>query len=257
VRGPNPGKPHSWNVKHLHRLIVTSAAYRQSSRVTPTLLEKDPDNRLLARGPRLRLSPFSLRDQALLFSGLLVDKMGGPPVRPYQPPGLWEDFSFNQIRYTQDHGEALYRRSLYTFWRRSISPPNMFDTPQRQVCTVRHSRTNTPLHALIMMNDVTFVEAARVWAEKLLQHGGKTPEQRLHLAFRQATSRNPQPAELRILVDGFQRRLSQFRADPAAAQKLMTAGEWPRNATVDPAELAAYTAMTNVILNLDEVVTKE
>src|ERR1022692_4081367 len=164
-----------------------SATYRQSSRVAPASYERDPDNRLLSRGPRLRLSPFLLRDQALALSGLYVGGAGAPPVKPYQPPGLWEDFSFNQIRYVQDKGEKLYRRSLYTFWRRSIGPANMFDTSSRQVCTVRQSRTNTPLHALILLNDVTFVEAARVWAERLLK-AEKTPAARLALAFRQATA---------------------------------------------------------------------
>jgi hypothetical protein len=245
-----------WNVKRLHKLMVTSAAYAQSSAVTPTLLEKDPDNRLVARGPRLRLSPFLLRDQALALNGLLVDKMGGPPVKPYQPPGLWEDFSFNQIRYVQDHGESLYRRSLYTFWRRSLGPPNMFDTTARQVCTVRQSRTNTPLHSLILFNDVTFVEAARVWAERLLKQPG-TPEERLGRAFHMATARRPSSDELRIVTNGLQRLLSQYRADREAAQKLVGSGEYPRNQSLDVIEVAAYTAMLNTILNLDEVITKE
>jgi mono/diheme cytochrome c family protein len=245
-----------WNVKRLHKLIVTSATYRQSARVNPAVLERDPDNRLLSHGPRLRLSPFLLRDQALALSGLLSDRVGGPPVRPYQPPGLWEDFSFNQIRYTQDHGESLYRRSLYTFWRRSIGPPNMFDTPARQICTVRPSRTNTPLHALILMNDVTFVEAARVWAGRLMKEPG-TPEERLSLAFRMATARPPTSAERTLLVAGWHRLQKQFAADRPAAQKLVSIGEYPRDARLDVAEHAAYTAMLNTILNLDEVICKE
>jgi hypothetical protein len=245
-----------WNVKRLHKLIVTSATYRQSARFNPAALERDPDNRLLSHGPRLRLSPFYLRDQALALSGLLVDQVGGPPVRPYQPPGLWEDFSFNQIRYVQDHGDSLYRRSLYTFWRRSIGPPNMFDTPARQICTVRPSRTNTPLHALILMNDVTFVEAARVWAERLMKQAG-TPAERLGRAFRTATARHPTAEEGQVLVAGWQRLHQQYAADRAAALKLVNAGEFARDGSLDLAEHAAYTAMLTTILNLDEAITKE
>jgi hypothetical protein len=224
--------------------------------VTPAAFERDPDNSLLARSPRLRLSPFQLRDQALAVSGLLVEKIGGPPVRPYQPAGLWEDFSFNQIRYVQDHGDKLYRRSLYTFWRRSIGPPNMFDTPSRQVCTVRQARTNTPLHALILMNDVTFVEASRVWAERLMKEE-KSPGPRLAFAWRQATARSPSAAEQKVLLAGYQRVLKQYQADPKAAEKLVSTGESPRDKALDVAEHAALAAMLNMILNLDEVMTKE
>ena len=155
-----------WDVKGMHRRIVTSATYRQSSRVTPALNERDPENRLLARGPRQRLSSLVLRDQALAIGGLLVEKVGGPPVRPYQPPGIWEEMSFGQIRYDQGHGEDLYRRSLYTFWRRTVGPPDLFDTPARQACTVRQVRTNTPLQSLILLNDVVYVEAARALAQR-------------------------------------------------------------------------------------------
>ena len=250
------GRPHAWDMKHLHRLIVTSAAYRQSSKVLPAALERDPENRLLSHGPRLRLSPFQLRDQALAVSGLLVEKVGGPPVRPYQPPGLWEDFSFNQIKYVQDKGDKLYRRSLYTFWRRSIGPPNMFDTPNRQVCTVRQARTNTPLHALILLNDVTFVEASRVWAERLMK-SEKTPEARLTHAWRQATARSPDPREQKILLAGYDRVLKQYRADMKSAEKLVNTGEFARDKSLDVAEHAALTAMLSMILNLDEVITKE
>jgi hypothetical protein len=245
-----------WDVKALHRLIVTSVTYRQSSRVGPGLLERDPDNRLLARGPRLRLNAFALRDQALALSGLLVEKRGGPPVRPYQPAGIWEEMSFGFIRYVQDHGESLYRRSLYTFWRRSVGPTNLFDTSPRQVCTVRLPRTNTPLHSLVLMNDTTYVEAARVWAERLLRQTG-TPRERLGLAFRAATGRHATAAELSILERGLERVLRQYRADPPAALKLVSTGEYPREPALDPAEVAAYTGMLNTILNLDEVLTKE
>jgi hypothetical protein len=246
-----------WDVKALHRLIVTSASYRQSSRVTPKLHERDPNNRLLARGPRLRLSSFAIRDQALALSGLLVEKRGGPPVRPYQPPGIWEEFSFNVNRYTQDHGEALYRRSLYVFWRRSVGPTTLFDTAPRQVCTVRPQRTNSPLHALTLLNDTAFVEAARVWAERLMKQGGKTPEERLALAFRMATARHPSTDESVVLLKGFQRVFKQYWEDPDAARKLVSVGEFPRDQALDVAELAAYTGMASLILNLDEVMTKE
>ncbi|MSQ92979.1 MAG: DUF1553 domain-containing protein [Gemmataceae bacterium] len=254
--GPGVRGRSAWDLKHLHRLIVTSATYRQSAKVTPAAFEKDPDNRLLSRSPRLRLTPFQLRDQALAMSGLLVEKVGGPPVRPYQPPGLWEDFSFNQIKYVQDKGDKLYRRSLYTFWRRSIGPPNMFDTPNRQVCTVRQARTNTPLHALILLNDVTFVEAARVWAERLIK-AEPTPRLRLAFAWRQATARPPSATEQKILLAGYQRVLKQYQADRPAAEKLVSAGEFARDKTLDVTEHAATAAMLNMILNLDEVVTKE
>jgi hypothetical protein len=245
-----------WDVKALHRLIVTSAAYRQSSRLRPELLDRDPDNRLLARGPRLRLSSFVLRDQALALSGLLVEKRGGPPVRPYQPPGIWEEMSFGFIRYVQDKGASLYRRSLYTFWRRSVGPTNLFDTSPRQVCTVRLPRTNTPLHALVLMNDTTYVEAARVWAERLLRQPG-TPRERLARAFREATGRHATAAEASILQRGFERVLGQYRADRPAALKLLGTGEYPRDPGLDPVEVAAYTGVLNTILNLDEVITKE
>ena len=153
-----------WDVKHIHKLIVMSATYQQSSRATPEMIEKDPANRLFTRGPRFRMSAQVLRDQALAVSGLLVQKLGGPGVMPYQPLGVWSDFSLGQIQYKQGHGEDLYRRSLYIFWRRSVGPTVLFDNPARQACTVRPSLTNTPLHALTTLNDVTFVEAARVFA---------------------------------------------------------------------------------------------
>jgi hypothetical protein len=192
----------------------------------------------------------------LALSGLLVEKIGGPPVRPYQPPGIWEEFSFNQIKYVQDKGENLYRRGLYVFWRRSVGPTNMFDTAARQVCTVRQSRTNTPLHALVLLNDPTYVEAARAWAERLMKQGN-TPDDRLAMAFRMATARNPSAAEHRVLVHGFERALQQFREDKEAAAKLIRTGESVPDSRLDVVELAAYTTIASVILNLDEVITKE
>jgi hypothetical protein len=247
-----------WDVKALQRLIVTSAAYRQSSRVTPQALQKDPENRLLSRGPRYRLSAEMIRDQALAVSGLLVEKVGGPSVKPYQPPGLWKELTGTE-EYTQDHGASLYRRSMYTFWKRTVAPPSMmtFDAAARETCTVRETRTNTPLQALTLLNEVTYVEAARMLAQRLLTEGGDTPEERLTFAFRLATARAPTPVELKVLRDGFQQYLHKYRADGKAALELVTAGESPRDARLDVRELAAYTAVAELILNLDETVTKE
>src|SRR5262249_53812665 len=246
-----------WDIKAMQRLIVTSATYRQASKATPALLQKDPENRLLVRGPRLRLSAEMVRDQALAISGLLVDRLGGLSVKPYQPAGLWKELTGAED-YVQDHGANLYRRSLYTFWKRTVAPPSMmtFDAAGREMCTVRETRTNTPLQALILMNDVTFVEASRVLAQRVMMEAA-SPEQRLTLAFRLATARKPRPVELRILREAFQRNLEEFRGDLKAAEKLVKVGEAPRNPKLDVVELAAYTAVANLILNLDEAITKE
>jgi hypothetical protein len=246
-----------WDLKRLQKTIVMSATYRQSSRVSPALLQRDPENRLLARGPRLRLSAEMIRDQALALSGLLVETVGGPSVRPYQPAGLWKELTDSD--YQPDHGASLYRRSLYTFWKRTVSPPEMaaFDASARETCTVRETRTNTPLQALTLLNDVTFVEAARVLAERVIAEGGSTPEGRLALAFRLATARRPTDRELAVLRDDFNSHLARFRRDPQSASRLTTAGEYRRNPTLDPVELAAYTATANLVLNLDETITKE
>jgi len=246
-----------WNIKQMQKLIVMSATYRQSSRVTPELLQKDPENRLLARGPRVRLPAELIRDQALFVSGLLVEKVGGPSVKPYQPAELWKDLA--GATYQHDTGENLYRRSMYTFWKRTIAPPSMmtFDASGRETCSVRETRTNTPLQALTLMNDVTYVEAARVFAARILREGGDTPQSRITHAFRLATARPPSATELRILETGLQAHLERYRTNPAAAQKLIRTGESPRDEALAPAELAAYTAIAGLILNLDEVITKE
>jgi mono/diheme cytochrome c family protein len=246
-----------WDMKKLLRLITTSAAYRRSSRITRPGFERDPENRLLARGPRLRLPAEMIRDQALRLAGLLVERTGGPSVKPYQPAGIWNELA--DADYVQDHGPSLYRRSLYTFWKRTVPPPSMvaFDAPARESCTVRETRTNTPLQALDVLNDVTFVEAARGFAERMMHSAENPPPERLAAAFRQATSRRPRPEELRILVDGFSDQLTRFRRDPSAARVLLTAGESQRDPKLDPVELAAYTAMAQLILNLDETLTKE
>ncbi len=246
-----------WDVKALQRLIVTSATYRQSSRLTPALRERDPENRLLARGPRVRLPAEVIRDQALFAAGLLVEKVGGPSVKPYQPAGLWKELA--DTDYVPDHGANLYRRSLYTFWKRTVAPPTMmtFDASPRETCVVRETRTNTPLQALTLMNDVTFVEASRMLAQRVMREGGPTPETRLSLAFRVAASRMPRPVEKKVLLEDFAHHLARYRRDRPAALKLLRVGEAPRDERLDPCELAAYTAVANLILNLDEVVTKE
>jgi hypothetical protein len=253
-----------WDVKAFHKLIATSATYRQSSRVTPALFERDPENRLLARGARYRLDAHAVRDNALSIGGLLVEKLGGPPVKPYQPPGLWEELSFGNgkttiDKYVQDTGEKLYRRTLYTFWKRTVPPPALaiFDAAGREACTVRLGRTNTPLQALNLLNDVTYVEAARKLAERMLRDGGSTPSDRLTHGFRLATARRPTDRELTSLLRGFEQYAATYRADPIGAAALLGVGESPRDAALDAGELAAYTASANVLLNLDETMTRE
>jgi hypothetical protein len=251
-----------WDVKRMQRLIVTSVTYRQSSRVTPELLAKDPENRLLARAPRLRLPAEFIRDQALAISGLLVEKIGGPPVHPYQPPGLWEEISFGAgftaQTYEQDRGEALYRRSMYTFWKRTVPPPALqtFDAPEREFCVVRRSVTNTPLQALVLMNDPTYVEASRKFAERILTEGGISAPQRITFAFRHAVARPPKPAELKVLLRVLNEQKAAFRKDPAGTEKLLRVGESKRNEKLEVSELAAWTSVASVILNLDETITK-
>ena len=180
-----PGKPKSkaWDVKALHKLIVMSATYRQTSRISSELLKRDPENILLARSPRYRMPSWMLRDQALAISGLLVKKLGGPPVKPYQPPGIWGDATFGKIRYKQDKGENLYRRSMYIFWRRIVGPTMFFDGSKRQTCDVKPTRTNTPLHALTTLNDVTYVEAARVMAQRVMKEGRQHTRLAHHVSF--------------------------------------------------------------------------
>ena len=245
-----------WDVKAMQRAIVTSATYRQLSTVTPALLEQDPENRLLARGPRLRLPAQMIRDQALSVAGLLVDKVGGPSVKPYQPESLWAQASQD---YTQSQGDDLYRRSLYTYWKRTLGPPAMltFDSSTRETCIVRQNRTNTPLQALNLMNDVTYVEAARRLAERMMTQGGTTPEARVAFAYRLATAHRPRPEAQTVLVDGFHHHLDRYQADRSAALQLVSRGEQPRDETLDIAELASYTMVASLILNLDRTITKE
>ncbi len=251
-----------WNVKQLQKLIVMTYAYQQSSRATPQLLERDPENLLLARGPRFRLDAEVVRDAALAAGGLLVERLGGHSVRPYQPEGVWEAVAFlgsNTSIFQPDQGDALYRRSLYTFWKRTAPPPSLttFDAPSRETCTVRRARTNTPLQALVLMNDKQYVEAARKLAERTMHEGGATVETRIAQAFRVATARHPDAEELAVLVQIYQGQLVEYQADKEAAAKLLSVGDSKRDETLDAGELAAYTMVANLILNLDEVITKE
>ena len=248
-----------WSMKHLHRLIVTSATYRQSSKVTPELLNRDGENRLYARASRFRMPSMVLRDWALAASGLLNDKIGGAPVYPYQPGDIWEALAITKERdftYPASFGPDLYRRSIYTFWRRTVSPANMFDTANRQTCRVRQSPTSTPLHALTTLNDPTWVEAARVLAEKAMQSSADRNEQ-LKYAARRVLSRNITERELVRLQDAFAKQQAIFSADVPAAQQFLAAGEAPREESLDPADHAAMSVVCLTIMNLDESLTRE
>lgn len=242
-----------WDVKHLIKLIVTSEAYQRSSQFSVLGSQLDPDNRMLARGPRFRMPSWMLRDQALALSGLLNPKLGGPSVKPYQPEGIWEEATFGKKTYVQDHGDALYRRTLYVFWRRIVGPTMLFDNSTRQVCAVKATRTNTPLHALVTLNDTTFVEAARVLAEKVLKSSGDDAQHLQH-AFRIVTNRDATAEELAVL----QKQLAKLRPQAADdAAKLLKVGETKADPKLKPAEHAAWTSLCLMLLNLDEVVTKE
>ncbi len=250
-----------WNMKELQKLIVMSATYRQSSAVTRELFEKDPENRLLARGPRFRMPAEMVRDNALATAGLLVDEIGGPSVKPYQPGDLWSELAggANEGPYRPDKGPGLYRRSLYIFRKRTVPPTTMstFDAPSREICQVKRQRTNTPLQALELLNDTTYLEAARVLAEDALTKGGPDPAEKIRYTFRRATARWPRSEELTVLAKGFERYLSRFKSDPESAAHFIKHGDMPKHTNTPAPELAAYTAVASVILNLDETVTKE
>jgi Protein of unknown function (DUF1553) len=246
-----------WDQKAFLKLLVTSASYRQSSRVTPELVSRDPDNRMLARGPRVRLSAEMVRDQALAVSGLLSSKMFGPPVKPPQPTlGLNAAFG-GAVDWQASTGDDKFRRALYTTWRRSSPYPSMatFDAPNREVCTLRRVRTNTPLQALVTLNDPVYVEAAQSLARRIAA-GGKTPEQRVEFAFRTCLSRPPQDVELQRLLKLYEQSLADFKADADAAKKMATEPLGPAPEGADVADLAAWTVVSNVLLNLDEMFMK-
>jgi hypothetical protein len=251
-----------WDVKKTIKRLVTSATYRQSSRVTKDRLTLDPDNRLLSRGPRYRLDAEMLRDQALFVSGLLVQKVGGPSVKPPQPSGLWEAVGYtgsNTRTFVPDRGhEKVHRRGMYTFWKRTAPPPEMntFDAPSRESCIVRRERTNTPLQALLLLNDPQFVEAARTLGERIMKEGGATPVVRIRYAFRLTTSRQPDAKEQSELLAAYKDHLATFTRDAAKAKQLINVGELKPDATLNPNELAAWTMIANLLLNLDEVINK-
>ncbi len=250
-----------WDLKAFQKTIVMSATYRQSSHVTQELVERDPENRLLARGPRFRLPAEMIRDNALFAAGLLKEHLGGPSVYPYQPENIWnETTEYGNLRnYKHATDDGLYRRSLYTIWKRTAAPPNMmvFDMPSRELCTVRRGRTNTPLQALTLLNDVTYVEASRVLAERMIREGGAETPERIAFAFRHVLGRDPSAEECDVLAAGLNARLERFRNQPEQAEKVISHGDAPRSSEVAIPELAAYTLTASVILNLDETVTKE
>jgi hypothetical protein len=260
TRTPNADTP--WNIKRMQKLIVMSAAYRRSSKTRPDIQQRDPENLLLARGPRFRLDAEVIRDSALFTSGLLIERKGGKSVKPYQPEGIWEAVAFvgsNTRDFKPDAGEALYRRSLYTFWKRTSPPPSMltFDAPSRENCTVRRPRTNTPLQSLVLMNDREYIESARRLAERMMLEGGSQPVDRLEWGFRLVTARKPTPQEAIVLQTVFEKQLARYSADTAAAEKLLSVGDAARNTTLSASEHAAYTMAANLLLNLDEAITKE
>jgi hypothetical protein len=253
-----------WNVKHMLKLIVTSATFRQSSKIAPALLELDPENRLLARGARFRLPAETVRDNALAIAGLLdrARAVGGPSVKPYQPGDLWREFAYGDSAdktYVRDRGPDLYRRSVYTFWKRSILYPSyaVFDAPNREVCTARRPVTNTPLQAYVLLNDESFVEAARVLAQKVTAEPREDFAKQLDRAFLLALARRPLAAEATAMENLYSDVLAEYRGRPEAAAELLAVGDFPLVAGADTASLAAWTCVANAILNFDETITKE
>jgi hypothetical protein len=244
-----------WDVAAMQKLIVSSRTYRQQSRVTEELMDKDPENRLLARGPRMRLTGHAIRDQALYVSGLLNERIGGPSVSPYQPASLWAEMSMG-MKYRQSTGADLYRRSLYTIWKRTVAPPALavFDAADREACWVKRKQTNTPLQALTLLNETGFVESARHLAVRMLAEGGDDP---IGFGFRTLTARHPTADERAILQEAALQYRSEFASDPEQATRLISTGESKASQEFEAPELAAYTALANVLLNLDEVITRE
>jgi hypothetical protein len=250
-----------WDVKRLFKLMVMSATYRQAATNTPQKLQMDPQNRWLSRGPRFRMDAEMVRDYALAASGLLSSRIGGPSVKPYQPPGVWEAVAMigsNTRDYRQDKGEGLYRRSMYTFWKRSAPPASMevFNAPSRETCTVRRERTNTPLQALVTLNDPQFVEAARALAQNALRESGPSPVERANFILLRLLARPMTDREQGVVENGLTQLLDHYQRHPDDAQQLVSVGESPHDETVDVATLAAWTMLTNELMNLDEVLNK-
>lgn len=253
-------RENGWNVKRLLKQIVMSRTYQQTSHASPEQYIADPDNRDLARGPRFRLQGEFIRDMALDVSGLLVDSFGGPGVKPYQPPGLWAEVGLGgNPKFVQDHGDKLYRRSLYTYWKRSAPPPSMqiFDAPTREKCTIRRARTNTPLQALVTLNDTQFVEAARHFAVRIMRDGGEDAAERIGFGFRLVTSRSPSEAEIAVFERILASAMDEYQNDPEAANALLSIGESPRDETLNVEQHAAWTMVASAMLNLDETLTRE
>lgn len=248
-----------WDMKAMQKMIVMSHTYRQDSRITAQSLAIDPANRLLGRGPRYRLSAETIRDNALAVAGLLARRIGGPSVKPYQPAGLWEDVTVERRgKYVADEGEGLFRRSMYTFWKRTCPPPTMvsFDAPNREVCVARRSRTNTPLQSLVLMNDPTYIEAARSLAQWVLRDGGEDDNVRIDYAYRRCLARSPRPDELPIVREALMDARQRFDQDPEAANQFNSVGTIPPDANLDAKELAAWTVVSSLLLNLDETISK-
>lgn len=250
-----------WDVKALHKTIVMSATYRQDSKAPPNLVQEDPENRLLARGPRFRLDAEVIRDSALAMSGLLHQQVGGPPVKPYQPAGVWKAVSTptsNTAVFKQDHGAALYRRSVYTFWKRTAPPPSLqaFDAPTRETCSARRSRTNTPIAALVLMNDTQYVEAARKMAERILKADADDDVLKIHYAFQLATTRVPTTSEIQIVQDMLKYLREKYVSKPLAAKQLIETGESTSDDSLDLTERASWTVICNLMMNLSETITK-
>ena len=245
-----------WDLKKILRMIMLSKTYQQSHEIDFERLQRDPRNRLISRGPRVRLPAEMIRDQALFLAGLLHEEIGGPSVRPYQPAGLWEEVE-KRGKYQQDHGQSLYRRSVYTAIRKTVAPPEMvlFDLPSRELCTVKRLPSNTPLQALNLLNNVTFVEAARKFAERMLTHG-TSAEESIRWGFCFASSREPTLQEQKILVRGYQRRRESYQQNPQQAAAVLAYGESPFLTQLDPIDLAAMTTVASLILNLDELIHK-
>jgi hypothetical protein len=249
---------HGWDTKRLIKQIVMSATYRQTSVPTPALLKRDPGNDLFARQGRQRLDAEFVRDSALAVSGLLVNRLGGPSVKPYQPPHYWDYLNFPIRSWQADEGEEQYRRGLYTYWCRTYLQPSLlaFDAPTREECCSRRVVSNTPQQALVLLNDPTYVEAARVLAERIVREGGADPAARLRTAYRLALQRDPTPREAQTLLRIYQRHKADYDADHAAAEELLRVGERPADAATPAPELAAWTSVTRVVLNLHEAITR-
>jgi len=247
-----------WDVKHIVRLMVTSGTYRLASTAPKELVERDLFNRELARASRWRLDAEFVRDNALAISGLLVQQVGGPSVKPYQPAGYWENLNFPTREWEADKDKNQWRRGLYTWWQRSYLQPSLlaFDAPTREECAADRTRSNIPQQALALLNDPTYVEAARVLAARMIKEGGETPEQRIQWAWRKASPRAPKPDEIQLLVELYQKHLEQYAQAGKGAEEIVKIGYSPVAADAPKEELAAYTSVTRAILNLHETITR-